>query len=69
MPFWTDAICFSAAATTATVLLVSGLAVTASIARIVSAAAASVRAVWRSTSTLVSPASTATRGKAVQAQR
>jgi len=66
MPDCTVATCFMAVAAIVTVDAVSGLFVTASIARTVFAAVASVRAVWDATSTEVTPESTPWRGNAGQ---
>ena len=68
-PDTTAATCFIGSDSTVIVVATSGFAVTASIARTTSAAAGSVRAVWVSTATDVTPESTATRGKAGQAYR
>ena len=61
---WIVATCFSAVVTIVSVDPVSGLAVTASMARTTFAAVASERAVWVITSTDVTPASTPTRANA-----
>lgn len=62
IPDWTFATCFIAVVTMVSVEPVSGLFVTASIARTTFAAVASERAVCVNTSTDVTPASTPTRG-------
>jgi hypothetical protein len=64
MPDCTVATCFSDVAFTVRVDPVSGLFVTASIARTAFVAVARERAVCVTTSTLVTPASTATLGNA-----
>ena len=60
----TEASCFKATVETVSVSVVSGLAVTASIARMTLAGVASVRAVWVRSEIEVTPESTPTLGSA-----